>query len=139
MHVRVQVQILTNRQILVEAELLGHVGYPRLNRLWIHRRVDAEHIDDPAVGAHETGQQADQRSLARTVRSDHRRESATAQGEGDVVEREHGFAGFPAKGFSNPVQLQRRCRSGRHQGAAGVASPGACGSDSQPPPSALYR
>src|SRR5581483_786733 len=84
--VGVEVEVLLDRQVLVEAESLRHVGDPRLDRVRVARHVDGEDLERPRVRFEQAGGEPEERRLAGAVRPDERRERALVRLEGDVRE-----------------------------------------------------
>ena len=96
-HVGVEVQVLLDGQVLVQAEPLRHVADAGLDLLRVGGDVDAQHLQLAGVGRHQPGGQADERRLAGAVRPDQGRERAAAGLERDAVERLHDFARLAAE------------------------------------------
>ena len=108
----VQVEILLNRQVFVEAEALRHVADGGLNSGGIPTSVEAEHLRGPFVRQHEPGHDADQRRLAGAVRPDQPGDFAAPDRSGHRVER--GRRGPEALGdLRQPDQLDGRANVDR--------------------------
>jgi hypothetical protein len=101
--VGIEIQIFLDGQIVIEPELLRHVGNARLDRLRVLGGVDPQHADGAAIGLHQPGKQAEQRCLAGAIRPGQSGEAALTDRERNIVEREHRFTGLPAKRFANGV------------------------------------
>ena len=70
MQVGVEIEVLLDRQILVQAEPLGHVSDPRLNLLGIGDDIDAQNGQLPRVRIEQAGSQSNQRRFAGAIWSD---------------------------------------------------------------------
>ena len=58
-HVRIEVEVLLNAQVVVETEPLGHVADAILDRLRVGFDVDAKHCQLALIGAHQAGHEPD--------------------------------------------------------------------------------
>ena len=72
--------VLVDREVAVEAELLREVAHLRRDRVVLPDRVVAEHADGAAGGLEQPAQQPDRRRLARAVRADEAEHLALADG-----------------------------------------------------------
>jgi len=97
----IEIQIFLHREIFVQAELLRHVADAILHLLRIGADVDVQNCHLAAIGSHQTCNQANQRGLARAIRSDQRRETAVRHHQRDSVERRYHFTAFAQKSLAN--------------------------------------
>ena len=97
--VSVEGEVLQHAEILVEAELLGHVAEVLAQQVSLAHRIQPQHPDGARFGDQQTGQQAQQSALARAVGADQSGDAASRNGGRDGVE------GDPlAKAFGEPLK-----------------------------------
>src|SRR5262249_35152742 len=85
---RVELEVLDDRQIGVERELLVHVADLAANRFAVADDVEAEHRRLAGRRREQTAQDADQRRLARAVRAEEAVDHAGRHFEIDVRQRD---------------------------------------------------
>ena len=84
-----EAEVLLDREVGVERELLAHVAEPPLPRLGVAHDVEtAEPLHRPGRGRQQPGQHADRRGLARPVRAEEAEHAAARQVEADLVGRD---------------------------------------------------
>jgi hypothetical protein len=68
MDARGERQVLLDREVLVERELLGHVAHPPLDLARLPEHVEAQHRAGAGVGPQQPAQHPQRGGLARAVR-----------------------------------------------------------------------
>ena len=99
MEVGVEVHIFLDRQIFVEAELLGHVGNAALDFFGVLHAVFAKHRETPVRRIHEPRNEAHKGGLPGAIGADDRRELPLFHRKVDVVQGRNGFPSAQAEGF----------------------------------------
>ena len=89
MQVRVQIEILLDAQILIQAEALRHVADPVLHLLRMSCYIDIEYPQRSAVQAQETRDAPHEGGFAGPVGPDQRRERTASRSQRYAVERTH--------------------------------------------------
>jgi hypothetical protein len=85
-HGREEVQVLADRQVLVQREALRHVADAPLQRLGVAGNLVAEHVDLAGARAQQAAQHADRRRFSGPIRPEEAVHLAFAHGEIDVVD-----------------------------------------------------
>src|ERR1051325_11189757 len=85
--IRIQVEVLRDSQILVQAETLWHVAYPVLDGLRVLAHIDTEHGQLTHVDLHRARHEAQKGGLSGAVGSDQGDERSEAHFERQVLER----------------------------------------------------
>ena len=94
----IQVEILLNREILVQAKALGHVADAPLHGLRTGRNLLPEHRERPRIRAHQRADHAQKRGLSGAVRPHKRGNHAAADLEVNAAQSLHGAAvGHPER------------------------------------------
>ncbi len=123
MEVCVEIEVLLNTQVFVQAELLRHVADAVLHRLRVARYVRVENRERARIGAQKARGQTHEGRLAGAVRTDDRVEGTGSRTEAHAIERRESLARFPAEGLPQVTRVDRR--AGAHRAA--VAGASSCG------------
>ncbi len=105
LEIGIEVEVLLDREILVEAEALRHVADRALHCQRMGRRVHVQHADAAAVRQEQAGGQAHQRRLAGAVGADQAGDHAAMQLQAHVAQGlHHPRAG--AEALADAAQLE---------------------------------
>jgi hypothetical protein len=100
---RDEVEVLLDREVLVEAEPLGHVADAALDIGRLRAQIEAEGGPATLVGREQPAEHADRRRLAAAVRAEEADDAPARDGEIDVVHHR-----APAVALGESAHLDRR-------------------------------
>ena len=123
MQIGVEVKIFPHAEIFIQTEALRHIADAILNRLRVGRDINAQYLELPFVGCHQSGHHPQQSGFTRAIGANQRRERACLHFQRDVSDSMNCLARFlDQKALMEGARGQRRRRLVRHCAAPAVSS-----------------